>query len=1075
MAALPDITQSQLISWGGDEVFNQAMHAARNGMVRRAEWDPARRIAHGAIAMPGGREMECSFELRANGHVISQCPCADNRRYSMICWHVVAIGFMLMMRRTDPEREERYAAEQRAARRIAEVDPSLYLERGPDGTPCTVEVSWPADFAALFWRDGEVPLKVRLRDDRGGIHAPEDFGPGEAVRFSRRDEDVFSVLEDICGGPASGDIKVKAPDFMDLLALLSAEKPVRASLKCEMSEEDGTLAIYPSAEIPGGEGRVRTADRFVAHGGKGFVSSGGRIYPLADVLPVPFHSIYAHDEMVARESIPAFFATNLPLLRRHAEVECIPPEDMFSNVPAEPVFRVELRGSRASLSAGLFAQYGARTLPVSQTARAGDVCIPDPDDMLVFRCRNLKAEAAAAALLVSMGFEADASSPAQARFSTADPRTVLNFLGSGYPALHRRGWKFDVSERLSGVLDAMPLVVPVVTVHDAPRGAFDVKISFDAGRHDVPEADIQRAINRGEAFLHTRSGETLLIDVEAVKSMRGVFAGCRTTVQGAHGGRFRVDGVYGPFVRSSLSEFDGVEIEDAAAPDWREAAARRNRDEDAHFEAVPLGRLEDTLRPYQKQGVYWMRFLEKSGMCGLLADEMGLGKTLQTLTWLSLGRTAEEGRGKPALVVCPTSLVENWAREAEKFVPWMKTLVVSGPDRARSFARIQSADIAITSYALLQRDLEEAYAGKTFSAVVLDEAQHIKNRRTRNAKAAKAIDAVHKLVLTGTPVENSVADVWSIFDFLMPEYLGDYETFKLGVEDPIAEGGEGGRAAQETLRRKLHPFILRRLKKDVAKDLPDKIIRVHYCPMTPAQQRVYNALLGEVRGKVGDMVKKNGYKKSRFEILALLMRLRQISSHLGMIEEYRGGRGGVPEDEMSGKLDSFFELLDEAVDGGHRVLVFSQFVKMLSILREALDRRGVEYCYLDGSTKNRLDECRRFNTSPQIPLFLISLHAGGTGLNLTGADMVVHFDPWWNPAVEDQATDRAHRIGQKKTVYVVKMIASGSVEERVLALQRRKQAVIQATVGTTDEAMLEKLDYGDIAEILGMPRQAGGA
>ena len=267
-------------------------------------------------------------------------------------------------------------------------------------------------------------------------------------------------------------------------------------------------------------------------------------------------------------------------------------------------------------------------------------------------------------------------------------------------------------------------------------------------------------------------------------------------------------------------------------------------------------------------------------------------------------------------------------------------------------------------------------------------------RRTRNAKAAKAIDAVHKLVLTGTPVENSVADVWSIFDFLMPEYLGDYETFKLGVEDPIAEGGEGGRAAQETLRRKLHPFILRRLKKDVAKDLPDKIIRVHYCPMTPAQQRVYNALLGEVRGKVGDMVKKNGYKKSKFEILALLMRLRQISSHLGMIEEYRGGRGGVPEDEMSGKLDSFFELLDEAVDGGHRVLVFSQFVKMLSILREALDRRGVEYCYLDGSTKNRLDECRRFNTSPQIPLFLISLHAGGTGLNLTGADMVVHFDPW---------------------------------------------------------------------------------
>ncbi len=465
-----------------------------------------------------------------------------------------------------------------------------------------------------------------------------------------------------------------------------------------------------------------------------------------------------------------------------------------------------------------------------------------------------------------------------------------------------------------------------------------------------------------------------------------------------------------------------------------------------------------------------MRFLEKSGMCGLLADEMGLGKTLQTLTWLSLDRTAEEGKGKPALVVCPTSLVENWAREAQKFTPWMKTLVVSGPDRAKSFSKIPGANIVITSYALLQRDIEEAYADKTFSAVVLHEAQHIKNRRTRNAKAAKQLDAVHKLVLTGTPVENSVADVWSIFDFLMPDYLDDYESFKADVEDQIAEGGEGGRAAQEKLRRKLHPFILRRLKKDVAKDLPDKIVRVHYCPMSPAQQRVYNETLGEVRGKVGDMVKRNGFKKSQFEILALLMRLRQISCHLGMIEEARRGKfAGVAPEDMSGKMESFFELLDEAMDAGHRVLVFSQFVRMLSILREALEARGIKYCYLDGSTKNRLDECRRFNTTPDIPLFLISLHAGGTGLNLTGADMVVHFDPWWNPAVEDQATDRAHRIGQKKTVYVVKMIASGSVEERVLALQKRKQAVIQATVGTTDEAMLEKMSYEDIAEILGLP------
>ena len=480
------------------------------------------------------------------------------------------------------------------------------------------------------------------------------------------------------------------------------------------------------------------------------------------------------------------------------------------------------------------------------------------------------------------------------------------------------------------------------------------------------------------------------------------------------------------------------------------------------------------LRPYQKQGVYWMRFLEKSGLSGLLADEMGLGKTLQTLTWISLERTDPAARGKPALVVCPTSLVANWNAEAEKFTPWMKRLVVSGPNRAEVFDKIPAADLVITSYALLQRDLEDAYANRTFSVVVLDEAQHIKNRSTRNAKSAKRLESVQKLVLTGTPVENSVADVWSIFDFLMPDYLGRYDAFNATVQQPIEAGGPEGAAAQERLHHKLHPFILRRLKKLVAKDLPDKIVKVAYCPLTEEQQRWYNKLLQDARTRIGDMVKSKGFAKSKIEILAVLMRLRQVASHVELLKEYREKNPLTSHEplttshELSGKLDVFFELLDEAIDGGHRVLVFSQFVSMLTILRRELEARGIAYCYLDGSTKDRLGECRRFNTDESIPLFLISLHAGGTGLNLTGADMVIHFDPWWNPAVEDQATDRAHRIGQKRTVYVVKMIAEGTVEERVLALQQKKQLVIDATVGTTDAQAIQKLTYDDVKAIVGL-------
>ena len=301
----------------------------------------------------------------------------------------------------------------------------------------------------------------------------------------------------------------------------------------------------------------------------------------------------------------------------------------------------------------------------------------------------------------------------------------------------------------------------------------------------------------------------------------------------------------------------------------------------------------------------------------------------------------------------------------------------------------------ITSYALLQRDLEDAYLDRTFSVIVLDEAQHIKNRTTRNAKSAKRLNGLQKLVLTGTPVENSVADVWSIFDFLLPDYLGGYDTFSVRVEQPIACGGEEGRAAQERLRHKLHPFILRRLKQTVAKDLPDKIVKVAYCPMTPEQQSWYNRLLAEAKGKIGDIVKAKGFAKSKFEILALLMRLRQVSCHLALLKEYREknppGRARSPSGpppDLSGKLEVFFEMLDEAMDGGHRVLVFSQFVTMLTILRNELEARGIRYCYLDGSTKDRLGECRTFNTDESIPLFLISLHAGGTGLNLTGADMV---------------------------------------------------------------------------------------
>ena len=842
-------------------------------------------------------------------------------------------------------------------------------------------------------------------------------------------------------------------------ALATKEAPVNVAIVAEYFEDEGQFALFPQADLPQGIEHILSQDRYFVNGNKGYVLAAGRWFPIKKVLAGPFQAVYAEDQFISRENMPAFIRNNLPLLRRQVEVRMSPTEDMFTFLPDRPHFRARISGSTiVALSIEVTACYGDASVPLCGPAAPDAICRPDADDMLLYHVRNMSAEKAAEAELIRWGFEeakplagttVAPADPKTTRYILQDARRVLNFLGSGYPSLRRRGWRIEPSERFDALMESMPMITPVVTIRDVPGagGEFDVAYSFDGGRAgNISHADVQQAINRGDSYIKTDKG-TFLLDSGAVESMRDVFADCSSA--GTKKGHFRVKGIYAPFVKASLESLDAIDFEDGEAKNWRTVASQRNRDKNAKFESVPLGDLDKVLRPYQKQGVYWMRFLEKSGLSGLLADEMGLGKTLQTLTWISLMRTDPNAQGKPALVVCPTSLVRNWEAEAAKFVPHMKRLVVSGPNRAELFPLIPKADLVITSYALLQRDLEDAWLGKTFSVAVLDEAQHIKNRQTRNAKSAKAVEAVCKLVLTGTPVENSVADVWSIFDFLLPDYLGDYESFKCTVEDPIGAGGPEGAAAQEKLHHKLHPFILRRLKKDVAKDLPDKIVRVAYCPLSEEQQRLSN----EIRQKAKAA-------KTKFEMLAVLMRLRQAANHTSLVTKDKGGE--------SGKLDVFFELLDEAIDAGHRVLVFSQFVEMLSILRGELEKRGIAHCYLDGATKDRLGECKRFNTTPSIPVFLISLHAGGTGLNLTGADMVVHFDPWWNPAVEAQATDRAHRIGQKKTVYVVKMIAEQSVEERVLALQQKKQLVIDATVGTTDDAVVSKMSFDDLRAIAGI-------
>lgn len=460
--------------------------------------------------------------------------------------------------------------------------------------------------------------------------------------------------------------------------------------------------------------------------------------------------------------------------------------------------------------------------------------------------------------------------------------------------------------------------------------------------------------------------------------------------------------------------------------------------QDGEYE--PPTSLKDVLRDYQKTGFRWLKTLTSYGLGGILADDMGLGKTLQVLAFIlaekektSANATSikDNATVSPALVIAPTSLTYNWQAEAEKFTPDLKILVLDGTpqERQEQLKTIDQADLVITSYALLRRDIE-FFSEFNFSYCFLDEAQNIKNPQTLNAKSVQRIKAKSYFALTGTPIENSLAELWSLFNFIMPGYLLSSQEFQRKYTLPIIKG-EDPQALYE-LSRHIRPFILRRLKKDVLKELPPKIETEIKASLTDEQRKIYLAYLQQTKRQIAQDLATSGFAKSQIKILAALTRLRQICSHPAMfIDNYSGG---------SGKMLLFQEILADTLSSGHRVLVFSQFTTMLDIIRDYLSSENIEYFYLKGSTEAfaRSQMAASFNNG-QGQVFLISLKAGGTGLNLIGADTVIHFDPWWNPAVEDQATDRAHRIGQNSSVQVIKLLTQGTIEEKVNAMQAKKK------------------------------------
>jgi len=571
---------------------------------------------------------------------------------------------------------------------------------------------------------------------------------------------------------------------------------------------------------------------------------------------------------------------------------------------------------------------------------------------------------------------------------------------------------------------------------------FEVNATLIYGEQEVGLNAVRKAVRHGDKYIKLADGSIGQIPEEMINRYKMLFDLASETDTGIRLNDFHLPLVDELFAGAGFEEIPVDLIE------------RRNRLKDFEKIAdqpVPTGFVGE-LRPYQKAGLNWLHFLREYRFGGCLADDMGLGKTIQVLAFLQSMR--EQGKGSAAsLLIVPKSLIANWQREAEKFTPALRLHVFMGNTRKKDSQVFNQYDIILTTYGTMLRDIE-FLRSYTFHYVILDESQAIKNPLAQSTKAARLLNTEFRLVMTGTPVENNTFELWSQFAFINPGLLGSMEYFKREFSQPIEIDHDENIA--NTLRKLIFPFILRRTKEQVAPELPPRTERIIYTDLGPAQRKAYTHTRDRFRQEILGLIESNGMNDSRMKILEGLLRLRQTCIHPVLVDPaYHGD---------AAKFDLLFETLETLRSEQHKVLVFSQFVETLKLVRKELDLKGYRYAYLDGQTKDRQEQVDLFQNDQGVGVFLISLKAGGVGLNLTAADYVVHLDPWWNPAVEMQASDRAHRIGQEKPVFVYKFIARDSVEEKILVLQERKKELVEQLV-SQEGSFFKSITTEDVREL----------
>lgn len=712
----------------------------------------------------------------------------------------------------------------------------------------------------------------------------------------------------------------------------------------------------------------------------------------------------------------------------------------WEEVDAEPIPRLYLSDSEGKLQVQL--RFGYGPYEAAADPKASELMLlakPGSWDMArIYRRLEQEQEVFKMLSGARYGLKRASADFPSGTFELRTHTHVLDFLIRSIPLLTRSGFEIYGEEDLkSGRINR---AVPRISLSiSSGLDWFDIEGTVEFGDQQISIGDLRRALKKKQRFIRLADGSIGQIPEAWLERYKKLFDLAEETEDG-----LRMQPIQVPLVDELLSDAD----EHTVAHEFLEKRDRLRNFKQIPPQPIPTG-FTGELRPYQKAGLDWLHFLHDFSFGGCLADDMGLGKTIQVLAFLL--SLKEQGKmDAPTLLVVPKSLLANWQREAERFTPELRILEYYGNTRSKEASIFDGYDIVLTTYGTMLRDIKYLRSCR-FHYAVLDESQAIKNPLAQSSKAARLLQAKHRLVMTGTPVENNTFELWSQFAFINPGLLGSLDYFKQEFASPIES--RKNETTAKLLQRLVFPFILRRTKEQVAPELPARTEKILYTDLEPAQRRLYNQTREHYRRQLLGAIESEGMNNARMQILEGLLRLRQICIHPSLVDS--------AFHSSAAKFDLILETLQTLQTEGHKALVFSQFVQVLSILRKELDVRKIPYTYLDGQTRKRQEKVDEFQQKPNIPFFLISLKAGGVGLNLTAADYVIHIDPWWNPAVEMQAADRAHRIGQDKPVFIYKIIARDSVEEKILRLQVQKRALVDQLI-TTEGSFFKSITKEDV-------------